>query len=333
MLTDVEIVVSVLNENISLEHGAIVQYLLHAYAMGEGGVGAEVINIARTEMRHLKMFGDLLVDLGGIPDLYRRGAMHLEADSAAEMMRNGVQAEEDAIAAYEAALARVDHPHAGRIIERVLADERFHHEQFAGFVAEAADLSATFPVAGPADPAATKVVALLDPAVQAEYAAILRDVREYLQSREFRHRDRMLEPMIWAMKHIGLVADEIHEHAGAVNLLDLPSRTPPSEAIEATRAMLASEAERLAIYARIVEAGVGPDLRLMLDNLSTHHRYSITELGREIERLVERARTGTLRCPFHGDWSLDPRVENVPQATDAPGSASSIGSLLGRPQA
>ncbi len=326
-------VLSILDHNISLEHGAIVQYLSHAYAIGEAGVGAEVITIARTEMRHLKIFGDLLVDLGGSPDLYRRGPMHLEADSAAQMMRNGVEAEADAIAAYEAALLRVDHPRAARMIERVLDDERFHHEQFAGFVAEAADLSATFPVAGPVDPAATKGVALLDPAVRAEYAAILQNVREFLQSREFRHRDRMLEPMIWGMKHIGLLADEIHEQAGAVNLLDLPSRTPPAEAIEVTRALLAAEEERLAIYDRIVEAGVGPELRLLLGNFSTHHRYSITELGREIERLAERARAGAHRCPFHGTWSPDPRVENLPQATEPAGPAGSIGSLLGQPQA
>jgi bacterioferritin (cytochrome b1) len=38
--TDTATVIAILNANIALEHSAIVQYLLHAYAMGEGGVGA-----------------------------------------------------------------------------------------------------------------------------------------------------------------------------------------------------------------------------------------------------------------------------------------------------
>lgn len=312
MPTAIETVVSVLNENISLEHGAIVQYLLHAYAMGEGGVGAEVINIARTEMRHLKMFGDLLVDLGGSPDVYRRGPMHLDADSATQMMRNGVQAEEDAIAAYEAALVGLDHPHAQRVIERVLEDERFHHLQFAGFEREVGEVVATLPVAGPADLAAAKVVALLDPAVRAAYAAILRNVREYLKSREFRHRDRMLEPMIWSMKHVGLLADEIHENGGMVDLLDLPDRVPDRGALEATQEMLASEQDRLALYGRIADEQIDPGLKRLLANLMSHQRYNAAELGREVDRLVEHASAGLEKCPFH--------------------SSQTVGSLLGDPQ-
>ena len=42
-----------LNYDIESEHGAIIQYLIHAYAMGEGEMACEIEAIAREEMRHL----------------------------------------------------------------------------------------------------------------------------------------------------------------------------------------------------------------------------------------------------------------------------------------
>ncbi|MBU6427588.1 MAG: hypothetical protein KGR26_01120 [Cyanobacteria bacterium REEB65] len=311
MPTEVESVIAELNTNISLEHGAIVQYLVTAYAMGEGEVGCEVINIARTEMRHLKMFGDLLVDLGGRPDMWRRGAMHLEAATAGQMMRNGIQAEDEAIAAYEALLTRIEHPAAQRVVERVLADERFHREQFAGFESEAAGLAAQYPVAPIAGLAAEKVVALLNPAVQAEYAQILRNVREYLLSREFRHRDRMLEPMIWAMKHVGLLADVIGEGGGAVNLVDLPVAERTYEEREALEVLLAAERDRLVRYSELVAESPEPGLQELLRNFQAHQRFNVFELDRERDRLAEQAQEAARRCPFHGGENASPTVGSL----------------------
>ena len=45
--------IELLNQDLQDEHGAIVQYLAHAYAMGEGELSCEVEAIAREEMRHL----------------------------------------------------------------------------------------------------------------------------------------------------------------------------------------------------------------------------------------------------------------------------------------
>ena len=46
-------IVTLLNQDLEGEHGAIIQYLTHAYAMGEGEMACEIEAIAREEMRHL----------------------------------------------------------------------------------------------------------------------------------------------------------------------------------------------------------------------------------------------------------------------------------------
>ncbi|MBI6545178.1 MAG: ferritin-like domain-containing protein, partial [Cyanobacteria bacterium NC_groundwater_1444_Ag_S-0.65um_54_12] len=189
-------VTEILNCSISLEHGAIIQYLTHAYLLGESGIGAEIINIARTEMRHLKYFGDLLVDLGGEPDLFKRGPMFSDANSAFAMISNGITAETEAIKAYEAFCDELDHAPAQRIFTRVLTDERFHLAQFGSFLAPATELLATYPAVPAADTAApAHAIALLNGAVSQEYRAILLHVYEHLKSRDFWLREHTLEAM------------------------------------------------------------------------------------------------------------------------------------------
>ncbi|MBM3271079.1 MAG: ferritin-like domain-containing protein [Candidatus Sericytochromatia bacterium] len=312
--SDLASVIDTLNRNIALEHSAIVQYLLHAYAMGEGGVGAEVINIARAEMRHLKYFADVVVDLGGDPAVHARAEMFLEADSAAAMMRNGVAAEEGAIREYSAALASLDHPVAQRVIERVILDEQFHRHQFVGFVAEVGDAATAFPVPPPADEAARKATALLDEAVNGEYRGILLAVREYLRSRDFKRRDRFEEVMLWAMKHVGLLADEVSERRAQVALLDLPD-IPPVSGAAALDEAIAQEEARAALYSRLATELLEPDLRQLLSNLAGHEAYDLAELRFEAHDLAARALAGAARCPFH-----------------APPPAATVGSLMGRPQ-
>ena len=48
-----EEIIAMLNEDLRGEHAAIVQYLRHAYSMGEGEMACEIEAIAREEMRHL----------------------------------------------------------------------------------------------------------------------------------------------------------------------------------------------------------------------------------------------------------------------------------------
>ena len=46
-------IIALLNKDLQDEHGAIIQYLTHAYGMGEGEMTCEIEAMARDEMRHL----------------------------------------------------------------------------------------------------------------------------------------------------------------------------------------------------------------------------------------------------------------------------------------
>ena len=68
---DKDKIIAFLNEDLEGEHGAIIQYLTHAYAMGEGEMACEIEAIAREEMRHLDWLAETIVGLGGVPSLKR----------------------------------------------------------------------------------------------------------------------------------------------------------------------------------------------------------------------------------------------------------------------
>ena len=45
-------IIALLNQDLEGEQAAVIQYLVHAYAMGEGEMACEIEAIAREEMRH-----------------------------------------------------------------------------------------------------------------------------------------------------------------------------------------------------------------------------------------------------------------------------------------
>ena len=130
---DKEKTIAILNAAIESEHGAIIQYLSHAYGMGEGEISCEIEAIAREEMRHLDWLAEEVVALGGVPS-FKRGDMRLDGTLVPEWMGNDVLLEEDAMGIYKKAIAEVDDPKLVRLFERILADEESHHGDFQHFV-------------------------------------------------------------------------------------------------------------------------------------------------------------------------------------------------------
>ena len=73
---DKEKIIALLNQDLQDEHGAIIQYLNHAYGIGEGEMACEIEAVARDEMRHLDWLAETIVELGGTPSL-ERGTMRM----------------------------------------------------------------------------------------------------------------------------------------------------------------------------------------------------------------------------------------------------------------
>jgi len=279
-IRDRETILALLNHNIHLEHGAIVQYLQHAYAMGEGGIGTEVITIARAEMRHMKYFADLLVDLGGKPTL-ERGMVYFDAPSAAGMMANGIKAEEDALREYRLQLERVDFAPMQRLLERVLADEEYHHGQFQGFEEELlsgaaeAKANAAFPSPGPVeDPEA---MALIGRSFTERYNQVLEYVQYYFESRDYHARDFLEETWTWAMRGMALFADELSEHGADPAFTWDPKpvqgdlRAHVDRAIALERANAATRNEQM-------RCPLSPELKALLKNVQAHEAYNAEKL-------------------------------------------------------
>ncbi len=269
-----------LNHNIHLEHGAIVQYLQHAYAMGEGGIGTEVISIARAEMRHMKYFADLLVDLGGKPTL-DRGNIYFEASSPTAMMTNGIRAEEDALREYRLQLERVDFAPMQRLLERVLADEEYHHGQFQGFEeaflsgAAQAKPDAAFPSPGPVeDPEA---MALLGSSFTARYNQILEYVQYYFESRDYHARDFLEETWTWAMRGMALFADELSEHGADPAFTNAPMPVTGDLRVHLDRA-IALEKANVTTRSEQLRCPLSSDLKAMLKNIQSHEAYNVMRL-------------------------------------------------------
>ena len=86
---DSEKVIELLNKDVEDEHGAIIQYLSHAYAMGEGEMTCEIEALAREEMRHLDWLAETIVELGGIPSI-KRGTMNMAGTTVSEWMAANV---------------------------------------------------------------------------------------------------------------------------------------------------------------------------------------------------------------------------------------------------
>ncbi len=130
-----EEIVALLKDDMKGEHAAIIQYLQHAYKMGEGEVPNEVEGIARDEMRHFRWLGQLVVELGGNPTM-ERDPIFLDTPQDFDMMLLDIEAEDRAIEQYEGHLAAIDEPKVKVVIERILVDERTHRKMFREYVKE-----------------------------------------------------------------------------------------------------------------------------------------------------------------------------------------------------
>lgn len=269
---DPEQIIALFNHNVALEHGAIFQYLTHAYAIGEAGVGAEIINIARTEMRHMKYFAGLIAELGGTVTLERPNVL-VKADSVVEMMRLGVEAEDEAVRDYSSQLERIDHPGAQRILERVIMDEQFHKGQFSDFEAEVREMVAeriSYPKQGtPTDPA---LVELLQGAFEEEYNHLLVYLRHFFQAQDWEAKDFLFENAYWRMKHMSLLADHLNEENADPSFLWNPRPVEGSLAERVAQGIEIEQSDK-ASYDRRLGCPIPPEVRALFQNIAGHAQY------------------------------------------------------------
>jgi bacterioferritin len=262
-------IISLLNKDIEGEHAAIIQYLIHAYAMGEGELACEIEAIAREEMRHLDWLAEAVTVMGGIPS-FTRGNMRLSGNEVSEWMKNDILAEEDAITMYKDHIKIINNIRIRRLLERILSDEESHHDDFTGFVKEASE-------AGLKDlrgPRSDKLTEVLNWGIEHEYTVIIQYLlHSYLAPNE-EMRKEMQDQAINEMQHLGWLAEKMVSRGGNPRIehskIDRPRK--PERMLDAD---IKIERKVAREYDRASKEVEDPKVKKLLTRIRDHEIYHI----------------------------------------------------------
>ncbi len=274
-------IITLLNKDLEGEHGAIIQYLTHAYAMGEGEMACEIEAIAREEMRHLDWLAETIVELGGKPSM-KRGKMRTAGKSVSDWMKNDVLAEEDAITMYKEHIKAIGDPKTKRLLKRILSDEESHHGDFVHFVDKAKKEGATDLRGDRKD----KVAQVLNWGIEHEYTVVLQYLlHSYLAPNE-EFKKEMQDQAINEMQHMGWLAEEMVSGKGnpKIEHTQIDRSTKMGDML---RADIKIEKEVAAEYDRAAKEVKDADLKKLLTRIRDHEIYHVdvfSDLLDEVEK-------------------------------------------------
>jgi len=128
-----------LNKALSLELAAVIQYMQHSYLVT--GPEREVFknffrNNAEEARKHAEQLGDKIVALGGTPTV--EPAMIRQSNDLKEMLKQNLELEREALAAYMAAWASCDEGDLPQKfwLEGRIAEEQIHVEELEKLTSE-----------------------------------------------------------------------------------------------------------------------------------------------------------------------------------------------------
>jgi bacterioferritin len=264
-----EKIVQYFNYNISLEHSAIIQYLFHAYTIGEAETENELEEIAREEMKHLRMFAHKVVELGGDPAISERSSVFLHAPTLEELMQLNIDAELMAIKEYSNQLKDITDESAKRILNRVVNDETAHSKIFLKMKENIRSMIKDS--SSQKEQERMEIAQLLNEVLQKQYKKILEELYQSFITR-FKNphlSDELEQKAIDKMKHFGWVAEELSEKGYEIDV-SLPT------------------IEKIKEENRIVSSNVEQDLKSKEEFLSLSEKAGTSDLKWILERIASR---------------------------------------------
>jgi bacterioferritin len=265
--------IQLLNQDLEGEHAAIIQYLVHSYAMGEGEMACEIEAIAREEMRHFDWLSETIVNLGGVPAL-KRGDMRTGGVAVSDWMKNDVLQEKDAITLYEEHIMAIGDHKIKRLLERILSDERSHRDAFQHFV-EKAQKTGAGDLRGTRQDSVTEV---LDWGIEHEYTVILQYlIHSYTTSNE-EVREEMQDQAVNEMQHLGWLSEEIVSGGGTPRI-EHTSVDQSRKTADMLRADIRVEKEVAAKYDQAAKEIEDPGLKKLLLRIRDHEVYHADVFG------------------------------------------------------
>lgn len=308
---DNKTIIELLTKDMQDEHAAIIQYLTQAYAIGEGDLACEMEAIAREEMQHFRWLADKIVRLGGKPSMVR-GEVVFGGPRVAGMLQADVDAEQRAIDQYLEHIAAINDPDILEMLERIVADERAHQDQFREFLAEQDPTQEVRmePALAEAD---QQKAEFLQADAKHEYTVVLQYLAHAFMTPHCEVEHEMEWQAIEEMRHLGWLAEEMEKIGGRVEMVHDPLVLP-----EDTAAMLkvdiSTEKEVADQYRR--QAGQSdPETSKLLERIAVeedHHVVVFSELLDEVNKEAAKAQ--------------------APVSPAQPKPSFTVGSLLNREQ-
>ena len=266
-------IIALLNQDLEGEHAAIIQYLVHAHAMGEGEMACEIEAIAREEMRHFDWLAETIAGLGGTPSL-ERGDMRTGGESVSDWMKNDVLLEEDGIALYEEHIKTIGNPKIKRLLKRILSDEKSHRGDFEHFVTKAQKEGAEDLRGSRQD----KVTKVLNWGIEHEYTVILQYLLHSYMTPNEDVKKEMEDQAINEMQHLGWLSEEMVDKKGSPKIehtkVDKSTKTA-----DMLRADIKIEKKVAAEYDRAAKEIEDPDLKELLTRIRDHEIYHADVFG------------------------------------------------------
>jgi len=260
-------IIALLNQDLEGEHAAIIQYLVHAYAMGEGEMACEIEAIAREEMRHFDWLAETIVSLGGTPSL-ERGDMRTGGEAVPDWMKNDVLQEKDAITLYEEHIKAIGDSKIKRLLERILSDEKSHRGDFEHFVTKAQKEGLRDLRGSRQD----KVAQALNWGIEHEYTVILQYLLHSYTTPNEDVKKEMEDQAINEMQHLGWLSEEMVDKKGSPKVehtkVDKSTKTA-----DMLRADIKIEKKVAAEYDRAAKEIEEPDLKELLIRIRDHEVY------------------------------------------------------------
>jgi len=264
---DKDKIIALLNQDLEGEHAAVIQYLVHAYAMGEGEMACEIEAIAREEMRHFDWLAETIASLGGTPSI-ERGDMRTGGESVPDWMKNDVLLEKDAITLYEEHIKAIDNRKIKRLLQRILSDEKSHQGDFEHFVNKAQKEDALDLRGSRQD----KVTQVLNWGIEHEYTVILQYLLHSYMTPSKDVKKEMEDQAINEMQHLGWLSEEMVDKKSSPRI----EHTTVDKSIKTAdmlRADIETEKKVAAEYDRAAKEIEEPDLKKLLARIRDHEVY------------------------------------------------------------
>jgi len=264
---DKDKIIALLNQDLQGEHGAIIQYLVHAYAMGEGEMACEIEAIAREEMRHFDWLAETIVSLGGTPSI-KRGDMRTGGETVPDWMKNDVLQEKDAIYLYEEHIRAIGDSKIKRLLQRILSDEKSHRGDFEHFVNKAQKEGAKDLRGSRED----RIARVLNWGIEHEYTVILQYLLHSYTTPNEDVKKEMDDQAINEMQHLGWLSEKMVGKKGTPRIehteVDKSAKTA-----DMLRADIKIEKKVAAEYDRAAKEIEEPDLKELLIRIRDHEVY------------------------------------------------------------